>query len=936
MQSGSTDNIPKTGPRAIEYALAHTSIEDIENRAKQDLATGKKTKRSNAVALLNIARGLKRNDLTPSDLIIHSIPVIPPKYRPFAAQGDSLIPGDANVLYKDFIDINDAYEDERKVFGDDNVGKSRLSVYDAAKSLYGYADPVKPKTKAKDVKGFLKKITGKTAKMSFYQSKMIAKTQDNVGRSTITVNPDLGIDEIELPEDMAFTMYAPYIQRALKQKGLSDSEALKHTKERTKYARFALDQVMQERPVIYSRAPAWHSHSVQAAYAKVHPGKEIRTNPYVAKGLGADYDGDSQRADIIIAIPITVINSNEHKFTNIAPYKLSDDNIKELNIPLISKHYVYAIDMAEFPHNELNNTIYGKHGVIEYFNVFSGIKVLALDPCTNCIEWREVSYWSKHPNRNVVIVDLTKDYQLFTDDDPRAVYGISKYTKSLVPERFFPNKALEQEVFVPVYKNNCIQETNNYTNSRVCFDNINQYINEEKRLPSLYMFTSNESRETLLACIIDRKEAAFRTLNNGELSVIYSCDSLKLARDIKTLARSLDARSTIHYYKEGNKFDVCLDVLSISDKCVSCIHNKLKKDVLVSYKTSRYKNVCDTDDTIFISNGIACYLLKVLYKLDKKYNVYSYIHTIKKAYKEGCLYREDGIKIVAFIRNTAPESLADPDIDTWIKKFLYNYNVTWEKVVDVTFTDVIDTGYDLTVPGYETFMSVDGIILSNTINVHVPSGDAAVKEAKEKLMPSITPFSDRVPGKIVPLPKQEQILGLYTAATEPSKGKYVFNTKEEAIAAIRKREIPLSADVEILSEIKQASTKEELKNKDNKKTQLLDDIKFVKDPRTGKFMNLERKRNNEYEVKEASSNVLVTLKGIKSLVKDLGHKDIKFYAKDDDTLKDAINKFNSGNIKPIMLLFRKYRDKEYNNKYKYPKDLWVVAIESIAIEGHNS
>ena len=936
MQSGNTDNIPKTGPRAIEYALAHTSIEDIENRAKKDLATGKKTKRSNAVALLNIARGLKRNELTPSDLMIHSIPVIPPKFRPFAAQGDSLIPGDANVLYKDFIDINDAYEDERKVFGDENVGKSRLSVYDAAKSLYGYADPVKPKTKAKDVKGFLKKITGKTAKMSFYQSKMIAKTQDNVGRSTITVNPDLGIDEIELPEDMAFTMYAPYIQRALKQKGLSDSEALKHTKERTKYARFALDQVMQERPVIYSRAPAWHSHSVQAAYAKVHSGKEIRTNPYVAKGLGADYDGDSQRADIIVAIPMDVVNSNLSKFKHIASYKLSAEYINKLSIPYISSHYIYAIDIADFPHNELNNTIYGRHGIIDYFNIFSDIQVLAINPCTNCIEWKEVSYWSIHPDRDVVIVDLTNDYQLFTDDDPRAVYGLSKYTRSLVPERFSPKAALEQEVFVPIYKNNCIRNTYEANNNIIYSDHLDELICEHNRLPALYMFRDKESRAALLAYIIDRKESSFRTLSSGALNVVFACDSLKLCRDIKNLARSLGVKANVHYYKEANKFDVCLDVLSIPSLCINNIWNTLKKGIIVSYKSGKYKYTDEKSDTIFIANSVAYYLLGILHKLNKKYNVYSYIHIIKKAYKEGCVYRNDGINIISFIQNTDPSSLTDPDIDTWIKKFLYNETITWEKVIAITNTDIVETGYDLTVPGYETFMSIDGIIMSNTINVHVPSGDAAVAEAKEKLMPSLTPFSDRIPGKIVPLPKQEQILGLYTAATEPDIGRYSFMSEAEAIDAIRRRKVPLSADIEIVGSTKEASSSPDNSKADNKKKALLDDIKFVKDPRTGKFMNLERSLQKEQEVKEASTNVLVTLKDVKTLLKGKKYSEIKFYAKDDSTLQDSIKKFNEGNIKPIMLLFRKYRDKLNNSLFSYPKDLWVIGIGSIECKKHNS
>jgi DNA-directed RNA polymerase beta' subunit len=121
---------------------------------------------------------------------------------------------------------------------------------------------------------------------------MLAKTQDNVGRSTITVDPELNIDEISIPKDMAYTMYAPYIQSQLKKIGLSDSEALRHVRDRSEMADKALSIVMHQRPVLYSRAPAWHKHSVLAGIPRIHDGDEIRTNPYVAAGLGADYDGN--------------------------------------------------------------------------------------------------------------------------------------------------------------------------------------------------------------------------------------------------------------------------------------------------------------------------------------------------------------------------------------------------------------------------------------------------------------------------------------------------------------------------------------------------------------------------------------------------------------------------------------------------------------------
>lgn len=287
-------DIPQTGPEAILYALQNMTVEDIEERAKEALKTGKKTKRNGAVQLLNIAKGMRRNNLKPEDYMISAVPVIPPQYRPIAAQGDSIIPGDANVLYKDLIDIRDAYNEERELLGDKYSGQSRRALYDAIKSVYGYGEAVKPKTRSKDVQGFLKKITGRTAKTGWMASKMLAKPMDNVGRSTITVDPELSIDQISIPKDMAYKMYAPYIQRQLKHIGMTDAEALQNVRDRSPMADRALSLVMEKRPVLYSRAPVWHLHGVLGAHAKIHDGDDIKINPYVTTGLNADFDGDQQ------------------------------------------------------------------------------------------------------------------------------------------------------------------------------------------------------------------------------------------------------------------------------------------------------------------------------------------------------------------------------------------------------------------------------------------------------------------------------------------------------------------------------------------------------------------------------------------------------------------------------------------------------------------
>lgn len=126
-------------------------------------------------------------------------------------------------------------------------------------------------------------------------------------------------------------------------------------------------------------------------------------------------------------------------------------------------------------------------------------------------------------------------------------------------------------------------------------------------------------------------------------------------------------------------------------------------------------------------------------------------------------------------------------------------DIKWSWIDSVEKTGKVEVGYDLTVPGYETFMSDDGVILSNTVNFHVPVSDKAVKQANEKMMPSqnLISLTDLKSARY-PVSK-EQILGLFNL-TQPENNKpvKVFSTKEEAKMAYARGEIDMNDPIEIL------------------------------------------------------------------------------------------------------------------------------------------
>jgi hypothetical protein len=287
-----------TGPSAIAAALKTFTVDELEDRAVKDLKSGQKSKRGDSIKVLRAVKGFRRNEITPADYAIKNVAVIPPKFRPFNVIGDAFVPGAANELYRDLFSVLDSHKEMESTFGPKFAHENKQNVYDAIKAVYGFGDPVLPKTKYRGVSGFLQQVIGNTSKHSFFQRKAVSKPVDFTGRGVIGVDPDLDLDQIGIPKDIAFKMYSPYIQRALVRGGMPRAQALKSVVDQSAEAFKALDGVVKDRPVIYSRSPAWHKFNVTAGYPKIIDGDAIMINPLVTTGHNADFDGDTMNLHV--------------------------------------------------------------------------------------------------------------------------------------------------------------------------------------------------------------------------------------------------------------------------------------------------------------------------------------------------------------------------------------------------------------------------------------------------------------------------------------------------------------------------------------------------------------------------------------------------------------------------------------------------------------
>jgi len=310
--SFNTEGKGLTGGHAIEKLLKEIDI-DIELKTLQ-----KKSEKATGVALddvnkrLRYLKALKDNKMKPHEAYMRrSLPVLPPIYRPIYPLPDgSMTTSDINILYQNTGVVNEMMHlPVMELLSEEEKGDVRKDMYEHVKGVSGLTDL---NIKGRVREGFISEIKGGTGgqpKEGFFISKMLSKKQDFVGRGTIIPEPELGVDQVGLPEEMAWKLFEPFIVRELKNHGKSPLQAKEEIKQKTPLAKRALDIVLEERHVLLNRAPSLHKFSIMAFKPTITSGRAIKIPPLIVKGFNADFDGDT----MTVHVPITEEANEEAK-----------------------------------------------------------------------------------------------------------------------------------------------------------------------------------------------------------------------------------------------------------------------------------------------------------------------------------------------------------------------------------------------------------------------------------------------------------------------------------------------------------------------------------------------------------------------------------------------------------------------------------------------
>lgn len=177
-------------------------------------------------------------------------------------------------------------------------------------------------SKVKPIRGFCQRLKGKQGR---FRGNLSGKRVDFSGRTVISPDPNLSIDEVAVPDRVAKVLTFPekvtrYNRRKLQQLVLNgpnvhpganyllktDEEARRNLRygDRLKLAKNLKFGDIVERHledgdvVLFNRQPSLHRLSILSHYAKIRPWRTFRLNECVCTPYNADFDGDEMNLHV--------------------------------------------------------------------------------------------------------------------------------------------------------------------------------------------------------------------------------------------------------------------------------------------------------------------------------------------------------------------------------------------------------------------------------------------------------------------------------------------------------------------------------------------------------------------------------------------------------------------------------------------------------------
>jgi len=290
------------GAQAIRDLLSEIDLEELGRELRKEIEeTTSGPKRARAIKRLSMVEGFRKSRNRPEWMILDCVPVLPPELRPMVQlDGGRFATSDVNDLYRRIINRNNRLRRIIDIKAPESIinHEKRLlqESVDALIDNSRRAHPVAG-TNRRPLKSLSDLLKGKDGR---FRKNLLGKRVDYSGRSVIVIGPELKLHQCGLPREMALELFKPFVMKRLVENGFTTNiKTAKRMVDRLKPEVWdALEDVIEDHPVMLNRAPTLHRLGIQAFEPVLVDGKAIKIHPLVCEAFNADFDGDQMAVHV--------------------------------------------------------------------------------------------------------------------------------------------------------------------------------------------------------------------------------------------------------------------------------------------------------------------------------------------------------------------------------------------------------------------------------------------------------------------------------------------------------------------------------------------------------------------------------------------------------------------------------------------------------------
>ncbi|HSK78926.1 MAG TPA: DNA-directed RNA polymerase subunit beta' [Thermoanaerobaculia bacterium] len=292
----------RMGAEGIKELLTRIDVDELSEELRIVMRTEtSQIRRLKAAKRLKVVDAFRRSGHRPEWMILDVIPVIPPELRPLVPlDGGRFATSDLNDLYRRVINRNNRLKKLLELRAPEVIVRNeKRMLQEAVDALFdnGRRGRVLKGSNNRPLKSLSDTLKGKQGR---FRQNLLGKRVDYSGRSVIVVGPELKLHQCGLPKKMALELFKPFIYNRLEEKGLVGT--IKAAKELVEAevdeVWDALEEVIQDHPVLLNRAPTLHRLGIQAFQPTLIEGKAIKIHPLVCAAFNADFDGDQMAVHV--------------------------------------------------------------------------------------------------------------------------------------------------------------------------------------------------------------------------------------------------------------------------------------------------------------------------------------------------------------------------------------------------------------------------------------------------------------------------------------------------------------------------------------------------------------------------------------------------------------------------------------------------------------